>query len=164
MTITLFLLLFEPLLSADVRQPNCPSVNWLSPNQVSFVYFPASAIDKPWFYAKAFDVTESQANNLDQTESNGRDLVYLPETDPPIYEVPPNSHKLVIFIATEKLQQFNDKSLIDPVINKTDSLQIWLQTHHKRNANNIPQPLPKETHTVSMNDIHICELKIKVHI
>jgi hypothetical protein len=137
----------------------CLSVQKLTSNKLSFFYNPKDKLDKPYFYIKAEIGTNLLPINLEDL-NKGSNLRYLPNTNPPIYQIPENAKKLIILKSPSKLEKIESDAQIEPIFEIAEIDSALLAKRPRRNVTNYPQPLPPESNQLvdNHNDIRICEL------
>ena len=114
-------------------------------DRVSFSYAKRNEQDKPYFYAKVMMSGGGETLTLREVQRFGVDLVYFPQTEPKLYQVPEGAKVLYLVKSENRVAEFEQpSSRVVPVIDDKK----------KRNAGNYLRALPME---VKQYNQKLCE-------
>ena len=121
-------------------------------DRVSFSYAKRNEQDKPYFYAKVTMSGGGERLTLGEIQQFGVDLVYLPKTEPKLYQVPEGARGLYVVKSENRVDEFEQpSSRVVPVIDDKK----------KCNAGNYSRALPKETGmSFNENSYKICSVQL----
>ena len=124
-------------------------------DRVSFSYAKRNEQDKPYFYAKVMMSGGDERLTLREIQRFGVDLVYLPETEPKLYQMPEGAKGLYLVKSKNRVAEFSQFARVVPVV--TDKLD----DKKKRNARNYLRFLPKERKITVENTLtSICSINL----